>query len=45
MTHILVVEDDPVLSDGLIPRLRQSGYAVDCVASGDRADDALSTGI
>jgi two-component system OmpR family response regulator len=41
--RILIAEDDPVLADGLCRSLRQSGYAVDTVASGSEADAALST--
>ncbi len=40
--HILLAEDDAVLADGLQRSLRQSGHAVDHVASGDQADTALS---
>lgn len=39
--HILIAEDDATLSDGLTRALRQSGYAVDCVEDGERADTAL----
>jgi two-component system OmpR family response regulator len=39
--RILVVEDDPVLADGLSRSLRQGDYAVDCVSSGDQADHVL----
>ena len=39
--RILLVEDDALLADGLTHTLRQSGYAVDCLASGARADHAL----
>ena len=39
--RILVAEDDPNLAEGLLRSLRQSGYAVDCVTSGDEADAAL----
>jgi two-component system OmpR family response regulator len=39
--RILVVEDDPVLADGLVRSLRQGDYAVDCVGSGDQADHVL----
>ncbi|AOY91681.1 DNA-binding response regulator [Cupriavidus sp. USMAA2-4] len=41
--RILIAEDDDVLADGLTRSLRQSGYAVDHVASGLEADSALST--
>jgi two-component system OmpR family response regulator len=39
--RILVAEDDAILADGLQRSLRQSGYAVDWVASGPDADTAL----
>jgi two-component system OmpR family response regulator len=39
--RILIVEDDPVLSDGLSRSLRHSGYAVDCAANGQQADNVL----
>ena len=32
--RILIVEDDPVLADGLTRSLRHADYAVDCVNSG-----------
>ena len=40
--RILLAEDDKVLADGLCRSLRQSGYAVDHVADGARADAALA---
>ncbi|MCS6765889.1 MAG: response regulator transcription factor [Candidatus Protistobacter heckmanni] len=40
--RILIAEDDSVLADGLTRSLRQSGYAVDHVASGLEADSALA---
>jgi two-component system OmpR family response regulator len=40
--RILIAEDDSVLADGLSRSLRSSGHAVDCVASGNEADTALS---
>jgi len=40
--RILIVEDDPVLADGLTCSLRQSDYAVDCVSDGAAADHALA---
>jgi two-component system OmpR family response regulator len=39
--RILVVEDDPVLADGLTRSLRNADYAVDCVHSGEDADHVL----
>ncbi len=39
--HILLVEDDAVLADGLTHTLRAGGYAVDTLHAGDLADDAL----
>ncbi len=39
--RILVAEDDPSLSEGLMRSLRLSGYAVDCVTNGEEADRAL----
>ena len=41
--RILIVEDDPVLSDGLIRSLRGSDYAVDSATDGAEADQILST--
>jgi len=41
--RILVVEDDPILSDGLRAGLGLSGAAVDCVATCADADAALGT--
>ena len=40
--RILVVEDDPVLCDGLSRSLRHAGYVVDSVQDGKLADDLLS---
>jgi two-component system OmpR family response regulator len=40
--RILIAEDDTILTDGLSRALRKSGYAVDCVDTGTRADSALS---
>ncbi len=40
--RLLLVEDNPQLSDWLSRLLRQSGYAVDCVADGEDADHLLS---
>ncbi len=39
--HILIAEDDLVLSDGLQRALRAAGYTVDHVANGSEADAAL----
>jgi two-component system, OmpR family, response regulator len=39
--RVLIVEDDPVIADGLTRSLRQSDYAVDCVGTGDQADHVL----
>ena len=41
--RILIVEDDPVLADGLTRTLRQGDYAVDCVSDGLKADHVLAT--
>lgn len=41
--RVLLVEDDEILSDGISKALKQSGYAVDHVASGLDADHALDT--
>src|SRR6266702_4288139 len=40
--RLLLVEDDSELADGISQALRQSGYAVDWVADGKRADAALA---
>ncbi len=40
--RVLLAEDDSILSDGITIALRQSGYAVDCVHSGEEADYAIS---
>ncbi len=40
--RILIVEDDPVLADGLTRSLRESDYAVDCVNDGGAADHVLA---
>ena len=42
--RILLAEDDRVIADGLGRSLRKSGYAVDWVANGADADNALTTG-
>ncbi|MDQ2869885.1 MAG: response regulator transcription factor [Acidobacteriota bacterium] len=36
--RILVVEDEPLLSDRLSAALTEAGYAVDCAADGEKAD-------
>jgi two-component system response regulator QseB len=41
--RILLVEDDPLLGDGLATGLRQSGFAVDWLKDGESADVALKT--
>jgi len=41
--RVLIVEDDPVLADGLTRSLRQADYAVDCVGDGSEADHVLAT--
>ena len=41
--RLLLVEDDAPLAQGLMEALRQSGYAVDWLASGNEADTALLT--
>ena len=40
--RVLIVEDDPVLADGLTRSLRHSDYAVDCVHTGPDADHVLA---
>jgi two-component system, OmpR family, response regulator len=39
--RVLIVEDDPVLADGLTRSLRESEFAVDCVGDGAQADHVL----
>jgi two-component system OmpR family response regulator len=39
--RVLIVEDDPVLADGLFHSLSRSGYAVDCARHGEEADHML----
>ena len=39
--HVLLVEDDPVLADGIARILRGHDMAVDVVHNGDDADRAL----
>lgn len=41
--RVLIVEDDPVLADGLTRSLRQADYAVDCAQDGGEADNVLAT--
>lgn len=41
--RILLGEDDELLSDGISKALRQAGYAVDQVSTGNDADHALET--
>jgi two-component system, OmpR family, response regulator len=44
--RVLIVEDDPLLADGLTETLRREGYVADAVSSAERADAALRmTGI
>jgi DNA-binding response OmpR family regulator len=40
--RIFIVEDDPVLADGLTRSLRAADYAVDCVEDGAEADHVLN---
>ena len=40
--RILIAEDDPLLAEGLAASLRDSGYSVDSVATGEKADCAIS---
>ena len=42
--RILIAEDDPILTDGLVRSLRQAGYVVDCVNTGLDADSAVACG-
>ncbi len=39
--RILIVEDEPLLADGLSRSLRQAGYAIDCLDDGQAADTML----
>ena len=41
--RILIAEDDPHLAEGLVQSLRNEGYAVNDVKSGEEADLALET--
>ena len=40
--RVLIVEDNPVLADGLTRSLRQADYAVDCINDGAEADHVLA---
>ena len=40
--RILIVEDDPVLADGITRSLQQAEFAVDCVHDGETADLVLT---
>ncbi len=40
--RILIVEDDPVLADGLTRSLKQADFAVDCAHDGEEADHVLA---
>lgn len=40
--RVLIVEDNPILADGLTRSLRQADYAVDCVSDGAEADHVLA---
>ncbi len=42
--RLLIVEDDPLLGDGLARGMRALGFAVDWVTDGERANAALATG-
>ena len=42
--RILIAEDCRIIADGLGRSLRQSGYALDWVANGADADNALTSG-
>jgi two-component system OmpR family response regulator len=41
--RVLIVEDDPLLADGLRGMLRREGYVTDCVGSAEAAEAALAT--
>jgi two-component system OmpR family response regulator len=41
--RVLLTEDDEILADGISKALRQAGFAVDHVATGEDADQALQT--
>jgi len=40
--RVLIIEDDPVLADGLTRSLRHSDFAVDCAHDGEQADHVLT---
>jgi len=40
--RLLIIEDDPVIADGLLRTLRAAGHAVDHAIDGARADQALT---
>jgi len=40
--RLLLIEDDPMISDGLMTALRQSGYAIDAVKDGQAGKLSLS---
>jgi two-component system, OmpR family, response regulator len=40
--RLLVIEDDPVIADGLLRSLRATGHAVDHAVDGTTADEALA---
>ena len=42
--RLLIVEDDPLLGDGLAQGLRALGFVVDWVSDGEKADAALAVG-
>jgi len=41
--RVLIVEDDPLLADGLARSLRHADFVVDCSADGTHADQVLAT--
>lgn len=40
--RLLIVEDDPLLADGLTQTLRRQGYLPDCVSTAEQAEAAVS---
>ena len=40
--HVLLVEDDPILADGIKRSLRQSSYTIDWVSNGSDADRRIT---